>query len=538
MAVIEIAKIQVRRGQEHVTGVPRLDPGEFGWAEDTQNLYIGKRINEGANSDENSRILTDLDLKNILDIIGGGSTGSAASTSTYRYRDTLDYNYFHSTTTSIAKKLDTSVSLQDFSQNTISGDITQVLRTAINDIYANSHYGTDTIRTLLLPAGTFTVSGAIDIPPTVNLIGNGRGITTLVLNSAGTNLFRTVDRLGSHFEQGMQFDDRASRDVVIRDMTLAYSGNYQNNLSLISLDNTENPKLVNLEFTTISTLTNFVSSGVGVSIRGSVGVDESTVICRDIEITNCKFNMLDTAVVEDGNVSKTVIDKNEFTNLNQGIIATSTSSQMPADILISKNKFKFIYNEAVNIHDSANYSRVVSTENQYYYVGNRSSMPDQDAVSATGPVLYFGAPGNVSLNDYFNRADCPYTTNFYYNPLINANAKLINNRPYSDTVSSNTPNRPVLKISLTGQDQVVTIDYSISNIVMSRKGRLIMNISSDGYASVSDYYNYSETADNESTKVVFSTDNAQSISNNFVSLTCSNFSQYQTNLEFTYDITV
>jgi hypothetical protein len=58
MAVIEIAKIQVRRGQEHVTGVPQLDPGEFGWAEDTQNLYIGKRISEGASSDENTRILT------------------------------------------------------------------------------------------------------------------------------------------------------------------------------------------------------------------------------------------------------------------------------------------------------------------------------------------------------------------------------------------------------------------------------------------------------------------------------------------------
>ena len=29
MAVVEIAKIQVRRGQENQTGVPRLDPGEF-----------------------------------------------------------------------------------------------------------------------------------------------------------------------------------------------------------------------------------------------------------------------------------------------------------------------------------------------------------------------------------------------------------------------------------------------------------------------------------------------------------------------------
>ena len=35
MSVIEIAKIQIRRGQEKTTGIPQLDPGEFGWAEDT-----------------------------------------------------------------------------------------------------------------------------------------------------------------------------------------------------------------------------------------------------------------------------------------------------------------------------------------------------------------------------------------------------------------------------------------------------------------------------------------------------------------------
>ena len=40
MAVIEIAKIQVRRGQENLTGIPQLAPGEFGWAEDTENLSI------------------------------------------------------------------------------------------------------------------------------------------------------------------------------------------------------------------------------------------------------------------------------------------------------------------------------------------------------------------------------------------------------------------------------------------------------------------------------------------------------------------
>ena len=537
MAVIEIAKIQVRRGQEHVTGVPQLDPGEFGWAEDTQHLYIGKRISEGANNDDNTRILTDLDLRNIFDIIGGGQTGSVASTSTYRYRDSLEYINFRSTTTSIAKKLDIFAHLQDFSQLEVSGDITGLLKTAIEDLYANTAYGTDTIRTLKLPAGQFTISGVIDLPPMVTLVGDGRGITTLVLNSAGTSMFRTVDKFGAHYGEEMQFDDNASKEVTIRDMTLAYSGNYNNNNALVSLDNTERPKIINVEFTTVNTITSFISHGIGIKLNGDIGVDESTVICKDIEITNCNFNILNAAIVEDGVVSKTVIERNTFSNLNNGVLTSSTSSYVPTDILLSKNKFSFIYNEAVVTTTSTSYARVVSSENQYYYVGNNSSAPDQNITVGARPVLSFNSPGNVSLNDYFNRADIGHDANFYFNQLVNQNAKIINNRPYVKTLTQATGNIPVLNIPLTGQDQIITIEYSISNSVMSRKGRLILNVSFDGYASVSDYYNYSESTTDESTKVVFSTTDA-SASKNYISLTCSNFSAHQTNLDFTYDITV
>jgi hypothetical protein len=537
MAVIEIAKIQVRRGQEHVTGVPQLDSGEFGWAEDTQHLYIGKRISEGASNDENTRILTDLDLRTIFDIIGGGQTGSAASTSTYRYRDSLSYDHFRSTTTSIARKLDNGISLTDFTQTTLSGDITSVLRTAITDIYANTYYGTDTIRTLKLPAGEFSISGVVDLPPLVSLVGEGQGITKLVLTSSGTPLFRTVDSLGAHYEQGMQFDGRASKGISIKDMTLAYAGHYSNDSPLISLDNTENPKIHNVEFTTVNTTTGFVSSGVGVLARGSIGVDESTVICRDISISDCKFSLLDTAIVEDGEVSKTIIENNNFSNLNQGVRVTTTSSSLPSDILISKNKFSFVSKEAVWVTTSSNFSRVVSSENQYYYVGNNSSGPDQDTNYPAFPVLTFNAPGNVSLNDYFNRVDCPYTSGYYYNPIANGNARIINNRTYNYTSVAHTTNDIVVNIPITGQDQLVTIEYQLSNSDMSRKGRLTINVSPDNFVSVSDYYNFSEVTDGSSEKIIFSTDDSN-VAHNYVSLTCSNFSASQTELEYSVDITV
>lgn len=537
MAVIEIAKIQVRRGQENITGVPQLDPGEFGWAQDTQHLYIGKRISEGANNDDNARVLTDLDLRDILDMIGGGQSGSTASTSTYRYRDDLDYTYFRSTTTTVARKLDSQVNLADFSQTTLNGDITQVLKRAITDIYANDYYGTDTIRTLKLPAGDFVVSGVVDLPPSVTLVGEGAGITRLILDSAGTSMFRTVDKLGAHFEQSMQFDGRASKNVEISNMTIAYSGDYSNNAPLISLDNTERPKIRNVEFTTINTTTGYVSSGVGIEVRGSIGDDESTVICKDIEIVDCRFNVLNIAIKETGAVSKSIIEGNSFSNLNNGIYVSNTDYFVPSDLLVSKNKFSFVFDEAIYTTTATNATRIVSSENQYYYVGNRSSTPDQISY-ASKPVLTFNTPGNISLNDHFNRVDVPFTTDFYYNPLVNANAKVINDRPREYILPASTNDQKILKIPLTGQEQLVVIEYLLSNSDMSRKGKLTLNIAADGYASVSDYYNYSELTTGESARIIFSTDYTSGSSKNYVWLTASNFSSYQTNLQYTLEITV
>ena len=69
MAVIEIAKIQVRRGQENQTGLPTLAGGEFAWAADTEHLYIGLRREDGGSRDANVRILTENDERNFFNVM-------------------------------------------------------------------------------------------------------------------------------------------------------------------------------------------------------------------------------------------------------------------------------------------------------------------------------------------------------------------------------------------------------------------------------------------------------------------------------------
>lgn len=57
MAVTQKSKIQVRRGRRE--NLPQLSAGEFGWAVDTQQLFIGNgTFDEGAASEGNTEIVT------------------------------------------------------------------------------------------------------------------------------------------------------------------------------------------------------------------------------------------------------------------------------------------------------------------------------------------------------------------------------------------------------------------------------------------------------------------------------------------------
>ena len=401
---------------------------------------------------------------------------------------------------------------------------------------------------LKLPAGNFAISGVVDLPPYATIIGDGPGVTTLFLNN-GTNIFRTVDALGNSYDDGMQYDAQASQFVNLSNMTLAYMPNNVNDFPLVSLDNTRNAVIDNVQFTTlganISTST-FVSTGTAITMRNSYGADESTVSCKDIQIKNCQFKNTRNAIEGIGMVSRPVIENNVFTNLQKALFLTSanTTTDVPVNVLVQNNKFTFIKNSAIEVTTSTSRSNLVSSSNTFFYVGNSNAAPDQNVIDAQAPVLTFNAAGNMSINDYFNRQETSNTTStaFYYNPLINKNAKIVNNSVYNFTVSAATDDQSFIKIPLTGYDQLGIIEYQLSNADMSRKGSLIVNISPDGYASVSDSYNYSEIVADASTLLEFSTGMQNSPyelgTHNYITVTCSNRSALISELEFTLTLTV
>ena len=262
MAIIEIAKIQIRRGQETVTGMPKLDPGEFGWAEDTENLYLGKRISEGATTDDNTRILTEKDLTNLFNLVKNPFAtlgGNLASTSTYRYRDSISTTVMHSQVISIGSKLDTTVNLIDFgvTPSFTATDITTKLTQAIQDIFNNSTLKDDAKRAIRIPAGNYNVANVIDLPPGTRLIGEGPGLTSLIMTGNSSDMFRTVDSFGVNFSSGTMSAVRSlqAREISIENMTLGFSTT--SSYALLSLDNVYSAKIKSVNFKSFTSSTVF-----------------------------------------------------------------------------------------------------------------------------------------------------------------------------------------------------------------------------------------------------------------------------------------
>lgn len=536
MAVIEIAKILVRRGQELQTGIPQLDPGEFGWAQDTEHLYIGKRIAEGAADDENTRILTERDLENVFALIGSAYT-TATLNSVYKYRSDVALLQ-HTTTSTLQVKLDNfNPSITDFGYNPNSAeytDITDVLKNAVADLFANpgttwdAEAQRDLRRTLLIPEGLFIVSDTVELPPYAKIVGAGPGLTKITYTNASASLFKTVDADGNDFETlDMRSGVKRARDVHIEGMTLGFDNTLVTATSLLSLDNVLNARVENVVFrtefdeTSVTTY-GLVDHGIGVEIRGSG--DVGSELCQNVTIDNCRFDGLLTAVRGTGTVVHPIVNNSVFSNLNQGIVLKSEDMlQGPSNGYFSYNSFEDILNEAIYVGENPNNLRGnhLSTQNRFARVG--SNVFNEFTTTSATSVISFMSPGNKSVDDYFARRDYAERNTdptFYYNPLISGTVTIKDSATYKKEILSGSLNAVVLYVPLNGSDQLVTVTYQMSNPILSRKGVITMNIAPDGYVSLTDTYSYNAYpgADPDEPTFNYSLDN---IPNNYVSLTIS-----------------
>ncbi len=517
MAVTEISRIQVRRGQENQTGVPILDGGEFGWAVDTENLYIGLRRIDGGSRDANVRILTENDLRNLfrsanaisLDLDNANYTFIKDS---YITSSTWNPPYPASEVVrTLQNKLDDFVSVKDFGAiGDGSNDDTNAIQTAVDNMYLESEYSTlnspfntSTEKMLFLPEGVYNISDTISLPPKVKIIGEGIENTKIRMISNGLHFFETVDG-NSTGGSPINFDsDPATMGaptpdyISIENLTLWHDSTDTQSLSFVTLDLSSYSTIKRVRFLggAVSTDTNTIifssSTYVGVDLRGS------TITSHNIIIEDCHFENLNAGIKSNYDVSDITINNCSFERLKYGVVFNNPIDSLygtsgPRFVKISNNKFETIALQGIYVGGSSSPSMVTSQNNRFTNVGNRlSANGDSEPYPNTGTsIIFFASQGNSSINDYFEREYNqlsrgfvqPGTSSTYY-PLIEGPGVREYTYTFGKTISiDNSPSQgnntgTFFVFPITERAQTVSLKYHINvDNEIDRQGLLDISI--------------------------------------------------------------
>jgi hypothetical protein len=544
MAVISISKIQVRRGQETQTGLPQLDSGEFGWALDTQKLYIGNgSTDEGAPAVGNTEIITEHTLSNIFNIdtlytykgyLGNNTviTGPNRQGSTYR---------------SVRAKIDDYVSIKDFGVVGNNTDSTVQIQQAIDQIFLNNTDYSDpqSRRRLYFPAGRYKINSSLLVPKYANLIGDGPDKTILIITTSSSSLMQTIDSTkasnNGKFDPAYTYITSVGRPEKIYIEGLSFKYDSAANIGvfstkpLLQVDCSSDTQIHNCKFSGYYTVGTDTSDNnyTGIEIRG-----QGVITTRNLYIDNCIFENTQIGIKSDYNIENVFINNNKFYNHNRGIAfgISLIENLGPKNARITNNTFENIELQGIYVGKGTNAEPTthVSSNNSFYRVGNGSDINGarDDNYNQTS-VIYFGTDGNVSQEDKFRRTYYMNTNgddSFVYLPTVQGNTYVNSNMTFTATVISTSTSAVLARFPFSNSDQTILVKYIRSNptLGVSRRGELTISITTatTPNTAVKDNFSYIGSSDGG---IEFSAD----VNTNTVKLLYTSTNSYGT-LEYQY----
>lgn len=388
MAVVQISRIQVRRGQANQgTGIPQLAGGELGWAVDTQSLYIGNgSVVEGAPAVGNTKILTEHD--NFFDLA-----------ETYNYKS----GELATVSRTLQNRLDDRVSVRAFGAKGDGSDVTIALQTALLELYFNQSNKTNPQSRVYLHVepGVYRISETVYIPPYTTLIGAGRDKTVFEV-AGGFDVFSTMSSdsvytgtLETFIPQGDPFISLgdAPIGIVMSGFTIK-ADTTTATTNMLVINSTRESRFHDIKF--IGPRLTGSAEDTGILLRSKSNVIRSSFN----RITDCEFVGLGCGIRSNHNVSNTDIENCYFDRSIAGIefARNQEVDQLPATL----NSIVNCYFE--DIDESAIYfaegSKNASVRNKFgTSVGNNGG----DSSTAFWPIIYFGETGNISVDDDFKR---------------------------------------------------------------------------------------------------------------------------------------
>jgi hypothetical protein len=446
VAVVQISKIQIRRGQENQgSGLPQLASGELGWAIDTQALYVGNgSVAEGAPNVGNTKIITEHDdLFTLADgyVYKEGSgvvvTGVDATNPVKR---------------TLQARLDDQVSVKAFGVLGIEAvDCTLALQRAIDQLFLNGGLEVTTGNrvVLLMEPGVYTVSNTIYIPPHATIQGAGSGKT--VIRQIGNNkaVFQTVNDssiIGTPASDSTSTFNNQARNITLSGLTLRAVGTSRGLVLQSCRDSVfEDVEIVgswslgtilplgtdNIENGVDSTN---ISSNVGLTLNSKNGGVETV---RN-KFLNCSVRNWAYDIVSNWDINDNVFTICNFSESGFGVVfgkdmtidgsVANGTATGPTNNIWSDCIFTNIERQAIYVKEGT-YN--VSRNNKFITCGNDGGSDDQPVYS----IIKYLKLGNTSVNDFFTRTRVlSYTQTI--NPLVTPN--ILGNVPYIAEVEGPT----------------------------------------------------------------------------------------------------
>ena len=490
MAVVSISRIQIRRGQKNQgSGLPQLASGEFGWAVDTQELFIGNgSVAEGSPYVGNTKLLSEHD--NLFQFAD-----------TYSYKSSAGYiqtgaNITAPVLRTLQDRLDDRVSVRAFGAEGNGLDQTVAIQRAVDQLYLNAaNKGTPQARVeLIFDAGEYTISDTIYLPPFVTI--RGAGIDKTIINAGAHIAFQTVNEtstVGNYGNDSVSTTLNQARKISIKDLTVSTQGT-----SAFDLVSCKDSYFENIRIVGNWTIGDAVSrSNVALKLSGlSTAVNSSNNIFNNIQIEKFAYG-----IISDQDISNNVWSNCIFNTLWAGIVFGEEAVQLglgqsprstgPYRNRIVNSIFDEIMSQAIFVYAGP---ETVSESNKFYNVGNDGG----DASNNLYPIIQYDDQGGVSTNDYFQRAeqlgyDANYLVNVPYITEVEGSQITKINRSHSIRLTEYAEPTKLFKLPAADRGRGYVIDYFYRSNQVDAVRNGVLNLVVDPNNStynITDEYDY------------------------------------------------
>ena len=510
MAVVQISRIQLRRGKENSgSGLPQLASGELAWAIDTQKLYIGNgAVGEGAPAVGNTQILTAVD--NLLDY----------GTYVYKDGDSLiqtgdDVNY--PIVRTLQNKLDDYVSSADYgiiplAENDNATDQTADIQRAITNLFLDTVGNVTKARVVLtFQPGRYRFENTIYIPSYVRIEGAGKDHT--IFNYTGNDAaFAFVNDTSTNGDYngtwGSGVDDvtrynQQSKFCYLSGFTLNTTENVAVGFQLTAVrDSVFEDIAIAGQFNATNATTAAVYNNPGIDNTGialyafSWGVTCQRNIFNNVYVKGFEYSVYSKHDIVNNKFSNCEITDGKF-GFHLGVDSDQSSDGEeygPRHTIIENCYFENIHRQGIYVgFGSGNRSR----SNTFVDVGNNGGG------NATGlyNVITFTSTGNSSIQDKFDRSnDLDSALDLAAHNFSNAYKKEVSGKVYFQELETKTVtliHSPSTLSNLIRLPYTDSTGFEINYILESqtaaqmRKGKLLISYDSDSNtAQLVDDYEY------------------------------------------------